>query len=46
LAIDPERGPNHGRTWKAVARGSSRLTVTIRAGGRRITLGTVTVVVR
>lgn len=38
-------GPNYGRSWKAVARGSSTLEITIIADGQQIKLGTVTIIV-
>lgn len=43
---DWKQGPNYGRSWKAIARGSSTLTITITANGRQITLGTVNVTVQ
>lgn len=47
LALDEWRqGPNYGRSWQAVERGRSSLRITIAAGGKRILLGTITVVVR
>lgn len=46
LALDDwEEGPNYGRSWKAVERGTSTLTVSIMANGKPVTLGTVTVIV-
>jgi hypothetical protein len=46
LALDDwKEGPNYGRSWQAVERGTSTITVTITADGRRIEIGTVTVVV-
>lgn len=42
---DWEEGPNYGRSWKAVKRGTSTLTISITVNGKRITLGTVTVMV-
>jgi hypothetical protein len=42
---DWTEGPNYGRSWRAVERGTSTITVTITADGRRIEIGTVTVVV-
>lgn len=42
---DREDGPNHGRSWKAVERGTSALTITTTVNGTPTTLGTVTVVV-
>ncbi len=38
-------GPNVGRTWKAVQRGTARLTVVLAIDDRRHVIGTVTVVV-
>ncbi len=47
LALDDWReGPNYGRSWTAVARGTSELTVIITVDGERIVIGTVTVSVR
>lgn len=42
---DWEEGPNYGRSWTAVERGKSTLTISITANGKPVTLGTVTVVV-
>ncbi|GAB2458754.1 hypothetical protein GCM10027062_43280 [Nocardioides hungaricus] len=41
-----EQGPNYGRSWEAVERGTSTITVTITADGEPITIGTVRVTVR
>jgi hypothetical protein len=43
---DWQEGPNYGRSWTAVARGTSTITVTITAAGEPVTVGTVTVRVR
>jgi len=40
-----KEGPNYGRSWTAVGPGTSTITVTITADGRRFVIGTVTVVV-
>ncbi|GAB2757192.1 PASTA domain-containing protein [Nocardioides pakistanensis] len=42
---DWKEGPNYGRSWTAVERGTSTLTISITAYGTPITLGTVTVIV-
>ena len=42
---DWKEGPNYGRSWKAVERGTSTLTISITTNGTPITLGTVTVIV-
>lgn len=42
---DWEEGPNYGRSWKAVERGTSTLRISIAASGRPLTLGTVNVIV-
>lgn len=42
---DWKEGPNYGRAWKAVERGTSTITITITAHGQPVTLGTVTVIV-
>ncbi|GAB6986357.1 PASTA domain-containing protein [Nocardioides pyridinolyticus] len=47
LALDDwTEGPNYGRSWEAVERGVSTLTVTITADGEPVTIGTVRVTVR
>jgi hypothetical protein len=43
---DWKQGPNYGRSWKAIQRGSSTLRVTITADGQPIALGSVTVIVQ
>lgn len=42
---DWEEGPSYGRSWKAVERGTSTLTISITVNGKPVTLGTVTVIV-
>lgn len=42
---DWKEGPNYGRSWNAVERGTSTLTISITANETPITLGTVTVIV-
>ena len=43
---DWAQDPNKGHSWTAVRPGATRVTLTITADGRRVPLGTVTVVVR
>ncbi|WP_110205214.1 PASTA domain-containing protein [Nocardioides daejeonensis] len=43
---DWKEGPNYGRSWKAIRRGTSTLTVSITAGGERVVIGRVAVIVR
>lgn len=46
-AVAPELNTAYGpRAWTAVRPGSTRITLVIRAAGKRIELGTVTIVVR
>jgi len=46
LELDPRtEGPNVGRTWNAVRRGTATLTVVLDVDGRRHVIGSVTVVV-
>ncbi|WP_183092729.1 PASTA domain-containing protein [Nocardioides stalactiti] len=43
---DWEEGPNYGRSWNATVPGTNTIRLTIEADGRRIEIGTITVVVR
>ncbi|MBB6629392.1 PASTA domain-containing protein [Nocardioides sp. KIGAM211] len=46
LVPDDAPGPNRGRIWRAMARGTTTLLISIVADGQPVRLGSVTVVVR